>query len=114
MSLLEMESSSVSSRPQELVLPALVLTLGFIKDQKNAQDCGGSGQARKTLPKDWKGHSVGRYLVLHISFFNGTAPPPGILRTSWKRVKWGSNSLIYRPPGFHSFIRWFFPSLEVN
>ena len=49
----------------------------------------------------------------HISFFNGTAPPPGIPRTSGKRVKWGNNPLIDRPSGFHSFIR-FIPTLGVS
>ncbi|XP_071657739.1 endogenous retrovirus group V member 2 Env polyprotein-like [Patagioenas fasciata] len=75
----------------------------------------GDSRARKSLPDNWQGQCTGGYILPQAQLFNHSYPPPGIVRTLWKKTRSVSNNpLIQRPSGFHSFARWFLPWLGVS
>lgn len=62
----------------------------------------GDGRARKSVSSDWSG-SCTSALIPNAVWRNRLAPPPGILRTHWRRVWRVLNPLVEKPTGFHRF-----------
>uniref|UniRef100_A0A8V0X7N8 ERVV2 protein n=1 Tax=Gallus gallus TaxID=9031 RepID=A0A8V0X7N8_CHICK len=74
----------------------------------------GDGRARKSVPSDWSGSCTLGALIPNVVWHNRSTPPPGILRTHWRRVRRVLNPLVEKTTGFHSFARWFIPPLGVS
>ncbi|XP_074667523.1 LOW QUALITY PROTEIN: syncytin-2-like [Strix aluco] len=75
----------------------------------------GDGRARKSLPKYWDGDCTLGYVIPQDKIYNHSHPPPGFIRTPWRKVRRAlENPLIKRPTAYHSFVRWVFPQLGVS
>ncbi|XP_074992084.1 syncytin-A-like [Calonectris borealis] len=75
----------------------------------------GDGRARKSLPNYWSGICTLGYVIPQNRVYNHSHPPPGIIRTHWRKVREvPTNPLAERPTAFHSFVRWYFPQLGVR
>ncbi|XP_074021454.1 endogenous retroviral envelope protein HEMO-like [Numenius arquata] len=75
----------------------------------------GDGRARKSLPNYWDGVCTLGYAIPQNKVYNHSHPPPGIIRTHWRKVHGiPNNPLAERPSAFHSFVRWLFPQLGVS
>ncbi|XP_074022481.1 endogenous retrovirus group V member 1 Env polyprotein-like [Numenius arquata] len=75
----------------------------------------GDGRARKSLPNYWDGVCTLGYVVSQNKVYNHSHPPPGIMRTHWRKVRGiPNNPLVERPSAFHSSVRWLFPQLGVS
>uniref|UniRef100_A0A6G1RMC5 Uncharacterized protein n=1 Tax=Hypotaenidia okinawae TaxID=2861861 RepID=A0A6G1RMC5_9GRUI len=75
----------------------------------------GDGRARKVLPHKWSGTCTLGYLIPRYQIFNHSHPPPGILRTPWKKIHTRElNPLGTRPTASPSFAKWFLSWLGVS
>ncbi|XP_074003874.1 endogenous retrovirus group V member 1 Env polyprotein-like [Numenius arquata] len=75
----------------------------------------GDGRARKSLPDFWDGVCTLGYVIPQNRVYNHSHPPPGIVRTHWRKVREiPTNPLAERPLAFRSFVRRFFPQLGVS